>query len=37
MPKQSFDTFRKEWLTEVLADNPTTTQKGHRFAHKLIT
>lgn len=33
----SFQDFRNGWLEEVLADNPSTTEVGHRFARKLIT
>ncbi len=32
----SFDNFREEWLDEIRAGQPSTTQLGHRFAHKLI-
>lgn len=36
MPAQNYEAFKQEWLSAILADNPTTTQKGHRFASKLI-
>jgi hypothetical protein len=37
MPQQTFDAYKQEWLTDILENTPTTTEKGHRFAHKLIT
>lgn len=33
----SFSAFLAEWLTEVTSGNPSTTQLGNHFAHKLIT
>src|SRR5215471_7507161 len=32
-----FDAFRKQWLADVQADNPSTVELGRRFAHKLFT
>jgi hypothetical protein len=32
----NFESFREEWLEEVRAGEPSTTQLGHRFAHKLV-
>ncbi len=32
-----FDAFRKQWLEDVQADNPSTAELGRRFAHKLFT
>jgi hypothetical protein len=31
-----FKDFESEWLTDILADNPSTLEKGRRFAKKLI-
>ncbi|MCS6245237.1 MAG: AIPR family protein [Opitutus sp.] len=36
-PLVSFDSFRAEWLAEIKAGNPSTTAKGNRFTHKLMT
>ncbi len=33
----TYDQFREEWLTDVLAGNPSSVEKGHRFATKLVT
>jgi hypothetical protein len=33
----SFDTFRDEWLKDVVAGGPSTALKGRRFAQKLFT
>jgi len=33
----SFDEFREEWLREVRDGTPSTTEIGHRFAHKLLS
>jgi len=33
----SAEDFRKEWLGEVLANKPSSIDKGHRFARKLVT
>src|SRR5690348_13295332 len=33
----TFSDFKERWLEEVLADNPSTTELGHRFARKLIS
>jgi len=33
----SFDDFRDEWLADVRAGEPSTTELGHRFARKLLT
>lgn len=33
----SYDDYRNEWLSDVTSGNPTTTQLGTRFAHKLTT
>lgn len=37
MDQIPFEDFREEWLTEVREGNPSTTELGHRFAHKLLT
>jgi hypothetical protein len=31
-----FEQFRDQWLTEVIAGNPSTTELGHRFARKIV-
>src|SRR5437868_645873 len=36
-PPITFEAFREQWLEDVRAGNPNTTQLGHRFANKLIT
>jgi hypothetical protein len=36
MPTQNYDAFKQEWLSEILDGSPNTTEKGHRFARKLI-
>jgi hypothetical protein len=36
MPAQSYEVFKQEWLSEITANNPSTTEKGNRFASKLI-
>ncbi len=36
-PVITFENFREEWLTEVRANDPSTTELGHRFARKLLT
>jgi hypothetical protein len=33
----TFETFRDEWLEDVRAENPTTTQLGNRFGRKLLS
>ncbi len=33
----SFNDFLNEWLRDIEQDSPSTTELGHRFAHKLIT
>ncbi|MEI6043776.1 MAG: AIPR family protein [Chloroflexota bacterium] len=33
----TFEAFREQWLEEVRAGNPSTTELGHRFAQKLFT
>ena len=33
----SFDAYKKEWVEEILYDNPSSTQKGNRFARKILT
>lgn len=33
----SFDHFRQEWLADVLTGEPSTVEKGRRFARKLLT
>ena len=33
----TYDQFKHEWLTDILAGEPTSVEKGHRFATKLIT
>lgn len=33
----TFEQFRDEWLTDVREGSPSTTELGHRFAHKLLT
>lgn len=35
-PKVNFDDFKQEWLKDILSDNPSSVQKGRRFARKLI-
>lgn len=37
MPNQTFDSFKTEWLTDVLKNNPNSVEKGNRFSYKLIT
>jgi hypothetical protein len=32
----SFDQFKTQWLEEVVANDPSTTQLGHRFAEKIL-
>jgi hypothetical protein len=34
--KVNFDAFKQEWLEGILTDNPSSVQKGRRFARKLI-
>lgn len=34
---QTYNTFKAEWLTEVLEGDPSTTEKGHRFTNKLVS
>jgi len=36
MPAQNYEAFKQEWLSEVTANNPSPTEKGNRFASKLI-
>lgn len=36
-PQVTFDEYRAEWLGDVQAGNPSTTELGHRFARKLMT
>lgn len=33
----SYEAFKDEWLASVLTGNPSSVQKGNRFAHKLVT
>src|SRR3712207_5096931 len=33
----AFADYREEWLAEVRAGTPSTTELGHRFARKLLT
>lgn len=33
----AYEAFRDEWLSEVLTGSPSTTEKGNRFARKLVT
>lgn len=33
----TFDQFRGVWLGDIRAGNPSTTELGHRFAHKILT
>jgi len=33
----TYEAYREQWLEEVREGNPSTTQLGHRFAHKLLT
>lgn len=33
----NYETFKETWLSEILIDNPTSVQKGNRFARKLLT
>jgi hypothetical protein len=33
----SFEQFRDEWLADVCSGNPSTTQLGNRFSHKILT
>jgi hypothetical protein len=38
MPEEvSFEQFRQEWLSDVQAGDPSTTQLGNRFSHKILT
>lgn len=37
MDQISFEVFREEWLEAIRKGNPSTTELGHRFAHKLLT
>jgi hypothetical protein len=37
MTQPDFEVFRAEWLGDVRAGNPSTSQLGHRFARKLVT
>lgn len=32
-----FDDFRKQWLEDIRAGEPSSVEMGHRFAHKLFT
>jgi len=32
-----YPAFREEWLREVRVGDPSTTERGHRFARKLVT
>ena len=32
-----FDQFKEEWLSTIQLDNPSTTELGRRFAHKILT
>ncbi len=32
----SLQDFEKQWLEEIVADNPSTTELGHRFAEKIL-
>ena len=32
----NYEDFKKEWLKEILDDNPSSVQKGNRFARKII-
>lgn len=34
---QTYNTFKAEWLTEILEGDPSTTEKGHRFTNKLVS
>ncbi len=33
----TFEDYREEWLTDVRAGSPSTTELGHRFARKMLT
>jgi AIPR protein len=33
----SFESFREQWLAEILEGKPSTVELGHRFARKLVT
>jgi hypothetical protein len=33
----SFEAFRDEWLADVIAESPSTTELGRRFAIKIVT
>ncbi|HEX8247209.1 MAG TPA: AIPR family protein [Pyrinomonadaceae bacterium] len=33
----NYETFKETWINEILADNPTSVQKGNRFARKLLS
>ena len=35
--KITYESFKEEWLHEILDNEPTTVQKGNRFARKLLT
>ena len=37
MNSVDFAAFREQWLEDIRAGNPSTTELGHRFAHKLFT
>jgi hypothetical protein len=33
----TFEDFREEWLADVREESHSTTELGHRFAHKIVT
>src|SRR5450432_1839555 len=37
MNSVDFDTFRQQWLQDIRAGEPSATELGRRFAHKLFT
>jgi len=36
MPELTYEDFKTEWLSDIIACNPSTTELGHRFSRKIL-
>lgn len=36
MPEIAYEDFKTEWLSDIVAGNPSTTELGHRFSRKIL-
>jgi hypothetical protein len=37
MPVETYEAFKQEWLSEILDNTPSSTEKGNRFSRKLVS